>query len=109
MANSENRTDSNTASQQREIQQRQDQADESAKSAQGGSQSGERQGPVQTTEHEYPGAFPSQHLDKPGIEAQMQLKPEFMAPDYSGSGKLAGMAAIITGGDSGIGRAVAVL
>jgi NAD(P)-dependent dehydrogenase (short-subunit alcohol dehydrogenase family) len=109
MANSENRTDSNTASQQREIQQRQDQADESAKSAQGGSQSGERQGPVQTTEHEYPGAFPSQHLDKPGIEAQMQLKPEFMAPDYAGSGKLAGMAAIITGGDSGIGRAVAVL
>jgi len=39
----------------------------------------------------------------------MQLKPEFMAPDYCGSGKLAGMAALITGGDSGIGRAVAVL
>jgi len=39
----------------------------------------------------------------------MELQPEFMAPDYQGSGKLAGMAAIITGGDSGIGRAVAVL
>jgi NAD(P)-dependent dehydrogenase (short-subunit alcohol dehydrogenase family) len=39
----------------------------------------------------------------------MQLKPQFMAPDYCGSGKLAGMAAVITGGDSGIGRAVAVL
>jgi NAD(P)-dependent dehydrogenase (short-subunit alcohol dehydrogenase family) len=39
----------------------------------------------------------------------MSLKPRFMAPDYCGSGKLAGMTAIITGGDSGIGRAVAVL
>jgi NAD(P)-dependent dehydrogenase (short-subunit alcohol dehydrogenase family) len=39
----------------------------------------------------------------------MELKPQFLAPDYCGSGKLAGMAAIVTGGDSGIGRAVAVL
>ena len=39
----------------------------------------------------------------------MQLKPRFLAPDYCGSGKLAGMVAVITGGDSGIGRAVAVL
>ena len=36
-------------------------------------------------------------------------QPRFLAPDYNGSGKLEGMAAIITGGDSGIGRAVAVL
>ncbi len=39
----------------------------------------------------------------------MQLQPRFMAPAYRGSGKLEGMAALITGGDSGIGRAVAVL
>ena len=39
----------------------------------------------------------------------MALKPQFYAPDYRGSGKLKGMVALITGGDSGIGRAVAVL
>jgi NAD(P)-dependent dehydrogenase (short-subunit alcohol dehydrogenase family) len=53
--------------------------------------------------------LPKQHLEKPGLEADLALKPRFMAPDYKGSGKLAGMAALITGGDSGIGRAVAVL
>jgi NAD(P)-dependent dehydrogenase (short-subunit alcohol dehydrogenase family) len=39
----------------------------------------------------------------------MRDKPQFMAPHYHGSGKLQGMVAIITGGDSGIGRAVAIL
>jgi NAD(P)-dependent dehydrogenase (short-subunit alcohol dehydrogenase family) len=53
--------------------------------------------------------MPEQHLAKPGIEAQMELKPKFMAEQYKGSGKLEGMAAIVTGADSGIGRAVAVL
>lgn len=66
--------------------------------------------PVQAGYHPYPAPpLPSQHLDKPGLEQDMALKPQFMAPDYCGSGKLAGMAALITGGDSGIGRAVAVL
>jgi NAD(P)-dependent dehydrogenase (short-subunit alcohol dehydrogenase family) len=52
---------------------------------------------------------PAQHLRKPGHEADMALRPRFEAPDYQGSNKLKGMTALITGGDSGIGRAVAVL
>lgn len=65
---------------------------------------------VQAGHREQPAPpMPAQHLTKPGSEAQMQLKPHFMAPDYQGSAKLAGMVALITGGDSGIGRAVAVL
>ncbi len=50
-----------------------------------------------------------QHLDKPGTEADLQLKPMYDAPYYKGSEKLLDTAALITGGDSGIGRAVAVL
>ena len=53
--------------------------------------------------------MPAQHLPKPGEEADMALKPQYQAPAYRGSGKLDGMAAIVTGGDSGIGRAVCVL
>ena len=53
--------------------------------------------------------MPAQHLAKPGNEHALELQPRFEAPDYKGSGKLEGMAAIVTGGDSGIGRAVAVL
>lgn len=65
---------------------------------------------VQTGAREQPATpLPAQHLQKPGLEADMQLAPRFMAPDYRGSGKLKGMVALITGGDSGIGRAVAVL
>ena len=53
--------------------------------------------------------LPAQHLRKPGIEAELRPRPRFMAPDYRGSDKLRDMAALITGGDSGIGRSVAVL
>ena len=53
--------------------------------------------------------MPAQHLAKPGNEADLDLQPRFLAPDYIGSGKLQGMVAIITGADSGIGRAVAML
>lgn len=53
--------------------------------------------------------MPAQHLSKPGNERDLELQPRFLAPDYAGSGKLEGMAAIVTGADSGIGRAVAVL
>ena len=64
---------------------------------------------VQAGARRHPDKLPAQHQTKPGSEADLQLAPQFMAPDYRGSGKLEGFAAIVTGGDSGIGRAVAVL
>src|SRR5690606_35691317 len=53
--------------------------------------------------------LPAQHLEKPGNEKDLVLAPQFQAPAYKGSGKLEGLSAIVTGGDSGIGRAVSVL
>jgi NAD(P)-dependent dehydrogenase (short-subunit alcohol dehydrogenase family) len=53
--------------------------------------------------------MPAQHVRKPGLEAELELKPRYEAPHYRGSSKLNNKAALITGGDSGIGRAVAVL
>jgi NAD(P)-dependent dehydrogenase (short-subunit alcohol dehydrogenase family) len=108
-------SDSNSKAQnvgnlQRDIQRQQDEKDsrkEAAKPQGGGEQKAQA---VQAGTHEFPSTpLPDQHLDKPGIEAEMELKPQFMAPGYKGSGKLEGLSAIVTGGDSGIGRAVAVL
>lgn len=53
--------------------------------------------------------FPEQHQAKPGQEAKLDPAPLYDAPFWKGSGKLAGKVALVTGADSGIGRAVAVL
>ncbi len=92
------------ANKQKAIQNRQDQIDGSMQKAKS-----DDDGAVQTGVKQPETPMPDQHLAKPGIEAQMELKPKFMAEGYKGSGKLEGMSAIVTGGDSGIGRAVAVL
>jgi NAD(P)-dependent dehydrogenase (short-subunit alcohol dehydrogenase family) len=51
---------------------------------------------------------PEKQDRQPGIEAEMNPAPEFIKPNYKAAGKLAGKVALITGGDSGIGRAVSV-
>ncbi|MBB2487659.1 SDR family oxidoreductase [Mitsuaria sp. WAJ17] len=67
------------------------------------------QGPVQAGPTDQPGERPPQHLYGSGSESQLHPPARYMAEHYRGSGKLQGQVALITGGDSGIGRAVAVL
>jgi NAD(P)-dependent dehydrogenase (short-subunit alcohol dehydrogenase family) len=52
--------------------------------------------------------FPDQHQDVPGVQSQMDPVPDCGENSYRGSGRLTGKKAVITGGDSGIGRAVAI-
>jgi hypothetical protein len=52
--------------------------------------------------------FNSEPQDSPGLESKMDPKPDYGYTSYNGTGKLRGKIAIITGGDSGIGRAVAL-
>src|SRR5699024_5357453 len=48
------------------------------------------------------------YLNQPGKESEMDTKPQYVDESYQGSGKLLGKVAIITGGDSGIGRAIGI-
>lgn len=98
-------TPQQTADRQRRMQKEQDACD----AGQGAGKEDEAQQPVQAGARAQPSTLPAQHIDKPGRESELSLAPRFLAPDYEGSGKLRDRAAIVTGGDSGIGRAVAVL
>jgi len=92
-----------TADKQRRIQDEQDRND--AQNSDSKSESA-----AQTGARVYPEPpMPAQKLEKPGDESDLDPRPQFLAPDYQGSEKLRGMSAIVTGGDSGIGRAVAIL
>ena len=92
-----------TAEVQRKVQAQVEAADQ----ADGGKGS---KGAMQAGARPYPEPpLPEQHLEKPGQEAKLDPRPMYDAPFYKGSGKLQDCAAIVTGADSGIGRAVAVL
>jgi NAD(P)-dependent dehydrogenase (short-subunit alcohol dehydrogenase family) len=73
-------------------------------------QSGGADGASQLGQRDYPESpLPKQHLPKPGLESDLEPRPRYDAPAYRGADKLKDRVALITGADSGIGRAVAVL
>jgi len=90
---------------EREIQARIDRKEKSKSS-----KKPEESAAMQAGARQYPAPpLPKQHLKKPGEESDLECAPMYDAPHYKGSEKLEGKVALITGGDSGIGRAVAVL
>jgi NAD(P)-dependent dehydrogenase (short-subunit alcohol dehydrogenase family) len=65
---------------------------------------------AQTVQQQPRPPYPPQETGPPpGVEKDMSPRPEYKAPAYKAAGKLKGLVALITGGDSGIGRSVAVL
>jgi len=61
-----------------------------------------------TQENKIPNNHTEQLNSQPGIEANMEIQPEYIRADYKSSDKLKGKVALISGGDSGIGRAVSL-
>ncbi|HEX8773216.1 MAG TPA: SDR family oxidoreductase [Pyrinomonadaceae bacterium] len=74
-----------------------------------GAASGGKRSAAERTQKQPLAPQPAQHQEKPGLESKLDPQPQYQAPLYRGSGKLQEKVALITGGDSGIGRAVAVL
>lgn len=98
-----------TLARQRKIQAETDRAD-GRRSARDSAGSASKKKAAQAGPRKHPrNPLPEQHQQKPGSERNLQPRPEYLAPDYQGSEKLSDMTALITGADSGIGRAVAVL
>src|ERR1700727_1602692 len=65
--------------------------------------------PMQNPLNQYPKPpFKRQHQEPPGLALKMEPRPDHGEKSYKGSGRLAGRKALITGGDSGIGRAAAI-
>ncbi len=99
-----------TAEHQRSLQAEQNKADASKKSEPGHKASPPSGRAAPGPGHDEPTPpLPRQQLEKPGLESDLKLAPRYQAEHYRGSGKLQGKSVLITGGDSGIGRAVAVL
>ena len=100
-----NRTEADSeAKKQRAIQKGVDRADARGKKDRSDARA------MQAGARQYPEPpFPKQHHPKPGEEWKIDPPPMYEAPFYIGSKKLDGKVALITGGDFGIGRAVAVL
>lgn len=96
------------ATQYRAIQREVDRADQKKGKAKQGGEEQKKAAQTGTRAQPIP-PLPEQHIAKPGLESQLRPRPNYLAPGYEGSNKLRDMVAIITGGDSGIGRAVAVL